>query len=75
MMSRRSALQSRPFSVAHTQFVQCSEPVQQFHKAAVSFLFQEGRKVFDDTNPASKAILMAAPDKPGSLFNLFRCCV
>jgi hypothetical protein len=48
------------------------QPVHQAHKEAISFFFQEGRKVFDRSNPAALAMLMAAPDRPGSLYKLFR---
>ena len=75
MTSRRSVLQSRPFFLAHTQFAQCVDPVHQTHKTFVSIFFEEGRRVFDRSNAASLAQLMATPDRPGSLFNLFRCCV
>ena len=75
MTSRRSVLQSRPFFLAHTQFAQCVDPVHQTHKTSVSIFFEEGRRIFDRSNAASLAQLMATPDRPGSLFNLFRCCV
>ena len=73
MTSRRSVLQSRPLFLAHTQFAQCVDPVHQTHKTFVSSFFEEGRRVFDRSNAASLAQLMATPDRPGSLFNLFKC--
>jgi hypothetical protein len=72
MQSRRIALVSRPFIGAHEQFALNVEPVHQFHKTAVCTFFEEGRKAFRASNPASKATLMAREDRPSSLHNLFR---
>jgi hypothetical protein len=72
MQSRRIALVSRPFIGAHEQFALNVEPVHQLHKTAVCTFFEEGRKAFDASNPASKATLMAREDRPPSLHNLFR---
>jgi hypothetical protein len=72
MQSRRNALESRPYIVAHKQFVLNVEPVHQFHKTAVCTFFEEGRRAFCTSNPASLAMLVAREDRPSSLHKLFR---
>lgn len=75
MQARRKELLSQSFALAHGQFVQCLQPVDQLHKDAVRVFFEEGRTVFGKSNPASLAVLMDKPDSPASLHKLFRYCV
>ena len=75
MQSRKQELITRSFALAHAQFVQCLEPVNQLHKDAVRVFFAEGRTVFDKSNPASLAVLVSKSDSVTSLHKLFRCCV